>query len=182
MHVLTDSELRQWTHPRIPTALLQPWTVTGDGSCDADCSDITSDNESSSTSLNNSDSHNEIMAHTTRRKQRREGSGNRTYKENTAVTSQTTMNITTRTTDSQSSLGSRDSTETEDDLLQCTMVQSRTYGNFIAPFVNFAHMTHRALFGETNAQEDSSISSDSDSHTSDEPEHRKAKFSRNRHL
>ena len=167
MHIMMDTELRHWTHPTIPMELSQPWTVQGDSSCDADCSDITSSNDSSNSSLNSWASHKEVRDSSTRRTQRREGSrlGLHNGHINTAILTQTISSITARQIDSQIlSSGSHDTTGTEDDMMLCTTVQSRTYGRLIAPIVKFAHVMHRTWFGPMDAQEESASP---DSHTSD---------------
>ena len=184
MHIMTDTEIRQWTHPKLPLELLQSWTVQGDRPCETDCSDITSSNDSNATSSSKGmDSHNRIQNSNTRRKQQRERSRNGIHHGhiNTAINTRTTPSITVRQIDSQTSSESSGTSDTEDDMITCTTIQSRTYGRFLAPFVHFAHMTHRTLFGGMDAREENE-SIHSDSHTSDEPVHRKAAYSRNRHL
>ena len=167
----------------MPNELSQPWTVQGDRSGDADCSDITSSNDSSDNLYTALDTQNDIQDSYPRRQQQREGrqTGYSTSHNNKAIVTQATSTITARQVDPHLSSELSDTTDTEEDMMLCTAEQSRTYGSFIAPLANFAHMVHRTLFSYTDAREESD-STATELHTSDEPDHRKVSHSRNRHL
>ena len=148
-----------------------------------DCSDITSSNDSSDNIYNVLDTQNDIQDSYPRRQQRREGrqTGYCTSHNNKAIVTQATSTITARQFDPQLSSEHCATTDTEEEMMLCTTEQSRTYGSFIAPLVNFAHMVHRTLCSYTDVREESG-STATDPHTSDEPDHRKVSHSRNRHL